>query len=292
MRLTFAVFLCFVLLSSCEKNLNFTLHETPNVLVVDAAIENNKPPVVVLSKSLGYFSQISPLELLNSFAHNADVYVSNGVSTQKLKEYHVDSTGGFQVYYYTIDSTNLSAGFLGSYNQAYTLKIIYNGIEYNASTTIPLLAKKVDSMWWKPRPFETDTTKVTVMVKATDPPGLGNYIRYFTKTNRGPFLPAENSVFDDQIIDGTTYEVPLDPGIDRNNRHDGDRVFHRGDTVTLKFCNIDRTTYQFWVSMEFAYQSIGNPFSSPNRVLGNISNGALGALCGYAVYYKTLIIPK
>ena len=130
------------------------------------------------------------------------------------------------------------------------------------------------------------------MVKATDPPGLGNYIRYFTKKNSGSFLPGENSVFDDQVIDGTTYEVPLDPGINRNNRVDGDRTFRRGDTVTLKFCNIERATYQFWISMEFAYQSIGNPFVSPNKVLGNVSNGALGAFCGYAVFYKTLIIPK
>ena len=63
------------------------------------------------------------------------------------------------------------------------------------------------------------------------------------------------------------------------------------DTVTLKLSNIDRTTYQFWLTMEFAYQSIGNPFASPNKVIGNISNGALGAFCGYASAYKTLAIP-
>jgi hypothetical protein len=44
--------------------------------------------------------------------------------------------------------------------------------------------------------------------------------------------------------------------------------------------------------MEFAYQSIGNPFASPNKVLGNISNGALGAFTGYAAFYKTIIIPQ
>ena len=43
---------------------------------------------------------------------------------------------------------------------------------------------------------------------------------------------------------------------------------------------------------EFSYQSLGNPFSSPGSVLGNISNDGLGSFCGYAVQYKTLIIPK
>lgn len=290
MRLMTLALLIF--LSSCEKNINFKLHDTPNVLVVDATIENGKPPTVILSKSIGYYSTINPLELAASFIHNAEVYISNGTLTQKLKEYHIDSTGGFQVYYYTIDSSNFANAFTGAVNKRYSLRIISNGAEYNAVTTIPAIAKKIDSMWWKRRPFETDTNKVVVMLRSTDPPGLGNNIRYYTKTNSGPFLPGENSVFDDELIDGITYDVPVEPGIDRNGLIPRERSFKRGDTVTVKFCNIDKSTYQFWISMEFAYQSIGNPFASPNKVLGNISNGALGAFCGYGAYYKTLIIPK
>ena len=44
--------------------------------------------------------------------------------------------------------------------------------------------------------------------------------------------------------------------------------------------------------MEYSYQSIGNPFSSPTKVLGNISNNALGYFGGYAAQYDTIIIPK
>jgi hypothetical protein len=43
--------------------------------------------------------------------------------------------------------------------------------------------------------------------------------------------------------------------------------------------------------MEFTYLSVGNPFSSPTRVLSNISNGALGYFGGYASQYKTIVIP-
>ena len=292
MKWSLVLIICISLVS-CEKNINFTLHDAPNVLVVDASIENGKPPVVTLSKSMAYFSQINPIELAKSFVHNADIYISTGVATQKLKEYHVDSIGGFQVFYYTIDSANLSSAFIGQFDKAYNLKIISEGKEYNSQTTIPSLSKKPDSLWWKPRPFETDTNKVIVMVKATDPPGLGNYIRYYTKKNNGPFLPGENSVFDDQFVDGTTYELQVEPGIDRNNRSvQSAHSFRRGDTVTLKISNIDRATFKFWVSMEFAYQSIGNPFASPNVVLGNISNGALGEFSGYGSSTKTLIIPR
>ena len=60
----------------------------------------------------------------------------------------------------------------------------------------------------------------------------------------------------------------------------------------LKLCNIDRPTYTFWSTWEFAFQSIGNPFAQPNKVIGNISNGALGAFSGYGAFYKTLLDPK
>ena len=282
-----------LILLSCEKKINFTLHDSPTVLVVDAAIESGKPPIVYLSRSFDYYSQISPAVLANAFVHNADVYISNGILTHKLKEYHVDSLGGFRIYFYSIDSANLATAFVGQFNSNYSIRIVSEGKEYISSTTIPILAKKPDTMFWKKAPSFVDTTKVNVMVRSTDPPGLGNYIRYFTKRNSGPYLPGESSVYDDQIIDGTTYEVKVEPGIDRNNpvKYE-DNYFLRGDTVTLKLCNIDRNTFNFWNGMEFAYQSIGNPFSSPNKVIGNVSNGALGVFCGYAVFYKTLIIPK
>jgi hypothetical protein len=143
-------------------------------------------------------------------------------------------------------------------------------------------------------PNNPDTTLATLQGKFTDPFGLGNYVRYFTSVNNNVFLAGEKSAFDDQVIDGKTYDVQIEQGVDRNNPADDKTkgFFHKGDTVVLKFCNTDRATYTFWNTWEFAYQSVGNPFSTPNKVLGNISNGGLGAFCGYSVDYKKLIIPK
>ncbi|HEX7458964.1 MAG TPA: DUF4249 family protein, partial [Ginsengibacter sp.] len=223
----------------------------------------------------------------------ANVSISNGTQTQQLKEYSIDSTGGYLIYYYSIDTTNISSAFLGQLNTIYHLKVVVAGNEYTAITTIPPLAKKIDSLWWKPTPFADDSSDADLFVRAKDPPGLGNYIRYYTKINNGSYLPGQQSVFDDELIDGTTYNLKVQPGIDRNNPIAFDKnFFHKGDTVTLKLSNIDRTTYQFWLTMEFAYQSIGNPFASPNKVLGNISNGGLGAFCGYASDFKIIEIPK
>ena len=287
--LIFALFI----FASCEKNIDFNLNVAPNILVVDANIENDKPPIVVLSKSLSFFNTINPALLANLFVHNADITISNGVRTHKMKEYTYPLGGGINVYAYGIDSSSLATAFQGQFNTAYTLHIEVDGQVYDAHTTIPVLAKKPDSLWWKPAPFTNDSSRIVMMVKSTDPPGLGNDVRYFTKKNRGPFLPGENSVFDDQVIDGSTYQLQVDPGIDRNTPVSFDsNYFKHGDTITLKLCNIDKTTYTFWSTWEFAYQSIGNPFAQPNKVIGNISNGALGAFYGYAAFYKTLIVPR
>jgi Domain of unknown function (DUF4249) len=282
-----------VLLTGCEKNINFDLKEAENVLVVDARIENGQPPIVVLTTSLNYFSSINPGLLDSLYVHHADITISNGTKTHHLREYTISSGWNFSSYFYSIDSSVLVTAFLGELNTSYTMKIDVGGKTYNAVTTIPGLDKKPDSLWWKTAPFQEDTTKVVLMVKATDPPGLGNYVRYFTKKNSEPFWPGENSVFDDQFVDGTTYELQVDPGVDRSKDISADsNYFRRGDTVTLKLCNIDKPTYQFWNTWEFAYQSIGNPFAQPNKVLGNIDNGALGAFYGYGYSLKTLIIPK
>ena len=281
------------LLTGCEKSVTFKLDETTPSLVVDASIESGQPPVVLLSNSLNYFSKISPEILLGSFVHGASITVSDGVKQQVLKEYSYKTAALIDIYFYTVDSS-VQRDFLGEFNKQYTMQIKADNKSYSSFTTIPALTKKIDSLWWMKSPNNPDTSKVILMSRVTDPPGFGNYIRYYTRTSNGPFLPGLNSIFDDQIIDGTTYDIEVEHGVDRNTKIDPElySFFNRGDTVTVKLCNIDKTTFDFWRTMEYSYASIGNPFSTPTKVLGNIRGGALGYFCGYAVQYKSLNIPK
>lgn len=285
--------LSIILFSACEKAINFSPQNVNTSVVVEAYIENDQAPMVILSRSMDYFSKISPDILAGSFIHNAEIFISNGTKTHKLKEYGVPAGNGYTVYFYSIDSSSLATAFVGQLNTAYSLLIVSEGKEYTSNTTIPALAKTIDSLWWKPAPANPDTTKVVVMSRTKDPAGFGNYIRYYTKVNDSLFFPPPASVFDDQIIDGTTYEVEVEHGVDRNEEIDFENYsfFMRGDSVTVKFTNIDRNTYDFWRTMEFSYASIGNPFSSPTKVLGNVK-GALGYFGGYAVQYKTIVIPE
>lgn len=289
-----AAIFALTLLASCEKAISFKPNNQEPLVVVEATIENGQPPFVILSRSVDYFSKISPDILANSFIPNADVRMSNGSVTHRLKEYSIPVGNGYALYYYSIDSSDLATAFAGEFDKTYHLDILVDGKPYAATTTIPLLTKTIDSLWWEPAPFTDDSAKVVLMGRATDPPGFGNYIRYFTRVDDGAFYPGLNSVFDDQIVDGKTYSVQVERGVDRNQDIDFENYsfFARGDTVTVKFCDIDKATFDFWRTVEYSYQSIGNPFSSPTRVIGNISGGALGYFGGYAVQYTSLVIPQ
>jgi len=285
--------LSILIFASCEKGVEFKLNDVSSKLVVEATIENGQAPVVYLSKSQAYFSKIDLTALANSFVRNAEVYVSNGTLTHKLKEYIVPVGGGVNFYYYSNDPANPSTVFVGELNKQYTLRIVTGGKEYTAITTIPNTTRRIDSLFWKPAPAGNPPEKVAVMVRAFDQPGFGDYVRYFTKRNREQFYPGLNSVYDDQIIDGSSYEIQVERGVDRNaDNPEGYSFFNKGDTVTLKVCNIDKDTYDFWRTMEFTYATVGNPFSSPTKVMSNIKGGGLGYFGGYAAQYRTIIIPR
>jgi hypothetical protein len=285
-----------ILFIGCEKNITITPQNAEPVLVVEAEIENDAYPTVLLSRSQDYFSKIDAQTLANSFVSNAIVTISNGTLTHQLKEYIIPVSAIYSIKIYTIDTNNLGTAFKGELNKSYTLSIVAQGKQYSAVTKIPSITRRIDSLWYIDAPV-TDSNWKKIMVKAFDPAGLGDYIRYFTKRNKENFFPGNPSVFDDAFIDGTSYELQVDRGRDRNNpstEPDESRgLFKRGDTMILKTCNIDKATYDFWRTMEYTYQSIGNPFSSPIKVLSNINGApALGYFGGYAAQYRTLIIPK
>jgi hypothetical protein len=278
-------------LLSCEKDIEFNLMEPGKTLVVDGLIENGKPPHIVLTNSISYYDPLNFNTISNLFVRDAEVVISDGTNTHRLKEYADPILPGLNTYYYSIDSSDLSTAVIGQFNRNYNLSIRVNGNIYTTSTSIPSLTWYPDSLFSKPIPFTSDTNARKLFARVNEPRGLGNYLRYFTKRNSDPFYPGPNSVFSDALVDGTTYTIDIDPGFDRNNPVEFDKnYFIKNDTVILKICNIDRNTYQFWNTWEFAQQSLGNPFSQPNKVIGNINNGALGAFCGYASRYDTIHI--
>lgn len=281
-----------LLFFSCEKAINFAPETREPRLVVDGTVESGKSPVIYLTKSLNFFEPITADNLVGLFIHDAVVIVSDGDRTEQLQEYRQASAGGYDLYYYSVDPDD--TGFRGEDGKTYTLTILHEGQEYTASSTIPDSRRTLDKLYYKEGVDKNDSTKILLYGQFTDPPGLGNYTRYFTRVNGSLFYPGLNSVYDDRMIDGKAFEMQIENGVNRNAEIDYEEYafFRRGDSITVKYCNVDKQVFDFWRTMEFSYGSIGNPFSSPTKVAGNISNGALGYFGGYSVQYSSIIIPE
>ncbi len=282
-----------LLLTACEKVIEVELRETAPDLVVEATIENGAPPVVILTRSLAYFDKLSLDDLTNSFVRNAKVTLSDGNKTLQLYE-STRSFPGFQLYFYTLDASDTATSIIGRNGGKYRLVIEAEAKKYEAQTEIPNINRRIDSLWWQTAPNNADTNRVVVFAKITDPPGLGNYIRYFTSRNDSAFLPGANSVFDDALIDGTTYDAQVFRGVNRNQEFDQEEFgyFRRGDKVDVKLSNINKATFDFWRTWEQAQQNVGNPFGVPVKVLSNISGNALGYFGGYGSQVMRITIPK
>ena len=289
----FIIFLVSAMLFSCEKVIDLVPETQTPKLVVDGSIESGLPPRVILTKSLAYFDKLTPSMLTQSFVRNATVTVSDGARSVRLREYGVPIPGG-TIFFYSVDTSIPANIMVGEFNKTYRLTINTGGETFEAETKLPLLAKQADSLWWEAAPNNPDTNRVVVFARVTDPPGLGNYIRYYTSRNDSAYFPGLNSVYDDNIVDGLTYEIQVFRGQDRNQDFEQDDFgyFRKGDRVKVKLCNIDKATYDFWRTWEQNQQNVGNPFSVPIKVLSNISNGAIGIWGGYSAQELTLNIPR
>ena len=161
----------FLFFSSCEKTLNIKPPDQNASLVVDGSIETNQPPIIFLTTSLNYFSSISPAILAGSQIRNARVTISDGATTSLLKEYS-RHWNGYSIVYLFYRQFKPAAAIIGKPGKTYQLNIQTNNNQYTASTTIPLLNKTLDSLWWKQAPGNSDSNKVVLMARLTDPQDL------------------------------------------------------------------------------------------------------------------------
>lgn len=284
--------LCLIVGFSCERNADIQLKASQQSLVVEGTIESGTTPQIILTHSLPFATSYDTSVLQDLFIHHAQITVSNQNSQVTLVEKEIDTIPGVSLYYYVPEENQ---SFIGIAGTTYQLKIETEQKTLEATTTIPRHGFVLDTIWWEPTSSEDkkDSNKVFLMARIFDPPQEKDYARYFTKRNSEPFFSGRVSVAEDAISNGKFFDLRVPRGVPKTVDIDSEDYgyFYRGDTVTLKFCNIDENTYHYWHTWEYARSNQGNPFSSPTKVEGNIP-GALGYWGGYQVQTKKIIIPK
>jgi hypothetical protein len=323
----YALFLIVIIFTACSKTIQVNIPPQSQQVVVDGSIENGVPPIVLLTKSQQFFSNTNLNDLGAYFIHGARVKVTGSDGTQTplvefcLQDLNLPPSQSAQLLsalgYTSADSANVvnvcaytvpdivnyylngTSGFVGKERTTYNLDImsppIYSGqhdsIHVTSSTSIPH-AIGLDSTQIRPHPNPAyNDSFAAIYVYVTVPDTFGNFLRYKTKTGNQPFYsPQGGSVYDDHSFVGLSVSLPLERGESPDTKFDlnTDTYFPRGDTVVIKWSNIDSKTYNFFYTLE--NDGGGSPFSTPVKIQTNVTNGQ-GVWAGYGTKYYTVYVP-
>lgn len=311
-----------ILLWSCEKEITVDLPTAEPKIVVEGSIEQGQPPLVILSRSQGYFDPVNLNEIQNLFVSGAEVRVSNGSQEVLLDEICTNNLdpdllpliaelAGLSpeqlVALNLCIYTSFDQSIWGEANTSYDLEVRVDDEVLTSRTKIntPIA---LDSIWFSipGNPSPNDSLGF-IYAELTDPDTLGNAYRWFAqRVNRYPewsslageqkdqrFIAPLGSATDDVFFNGASFEFAYFRGSLPNSTKEDDlnderAFFKRGDTVVVRATVIDRGALAFISSFEDQVASGGSVFASPANIQTNV-NGGLGAWIGYGAVYDTVI---
>ena len=302
------LFLAIILFfTSCEEQIFPIDDGSPPLLVVEGVIEGGEvpsPPLVLLTRSLRFSSDGEGLSINDLFVHDAVVTVSDGDRSVTLEEVCWDDLNDDQQ---KLVIENFGSGYdsiginlciyvdinelmLGEIGKTYTLKVLADDQELSAVTTIPPHVS-IDSFYFQNRTGDNSPEYFELIAKISDEENRPDFYRYFTSTNLSFFDAPLASVSDDLLFDGQEFQFPLTEGetwADPPAAPQDYGFFYVGDTITLKWCNLDEVHFDFWSTLEFNFFNQG-PFGSYTRIDSNVSGG-LGVWGGYSVSYYSAVV--
>lgn len=281
MRKLLFVFSCLLLfgLQSCAPAY---FEDNRSELVVEGWIEDNRPPVVILSKTLTLSDKYQSLTDLKDYIVTwAKVSVSDGVDTVVL-------TGKYDPEYFPpyVYTTGRMFGRVGA---TYTLMVEYEDIYATAETRI-LPSPVMENM----RVVRSEDSDSLYQIEITmrDESPEKDYYQVFTKTGTSSkqFFASYLGYFtDDVIIDGTF--IPVFRGKSAMDE-DYTPYFKENDSVSVKIAHIDNGAYEFWSTYSKNVNMPSSMFlTAISRVPSNIS-GALGYWCGMGSLRKNIVISE
>lgn len=304
----FSLFTLLICLSSCETAFIPEPVADAEQIVVEGYVEAGEgasPTYVILTKSLPFFDEFNQETFNGLFINDAEVTVSDGENEVVLTELCISELNEEQLEiaseFLGIDARNAEVEFCvyldvfqaitPQIGGRYDLTVKTENGTLTATTTIPELVL-LDSLRFVNTPGEDVDTLAQLEAYVQDPEGIENYYRYATQINSGPMIGGVPSVTDDRLFDGQFFNFPIAKAEARDTEFNTETYGYYlvGDTLTLRWANLDKEHFDFWNTLEFNALNQG-PFSSYTRVDSNIEGG-IGIWGGYATRYYTLPVQK
>ena len=300
-KLCIWILLAFCLLmSGCQREIDMKLPDYQSKLVIEGTIETGSPAIVMLSKSIPYFSEINAGTLMNDVlvsGSEARVFVTSETGETEELLWQLNPEAPYYVAF-------MGNTVIGKEQTHYTLTVEYDGQTYTAETYIPKTFD-LDSIGFDQSSDLLDDTMATIRVQLSDNPDEVNYYAFFTKVH-SPKLTDRLWVcnlpvaFDDRTFNGLSfnyeisrygYSILMRDMLSEEDRENFRRItFRPGDTVYVKHTQIDHDTYLYLLSAGSEAVFGSNPFTNPLPAVSNFnSDKVLGHWSGYAAKTDTLV---
>lgn len=290
----FLILLVCLFFSSCQKEISVDLPDYDKKLVVEGSIVNGEHPVVILSRSISYLSNINVDTLINNILVNdAVVTVTSSKGEVEVLDYRLSSESPIGFAY-------VGTKILGETGVDYQLKIEWRGQTFSSKTSV-LQPFDLDSSWLA---YHGDSS-ATIRILWSDNPSQKNYYQFCVKVHGlkltdKQWVTSIPVVFDDATFNGQTFNYEImrgnpsalfTPNLSRDELSEYMRMtFRPGDTVFMRYSAIDYNSYRFYSTAGADIMFGQNPFLSPAPIVGNIQGeNVLGVWCGYACKIDTLV---
>lgn len=293
MRAIPIIILMCLALFGCERVIELDIPNQKDFVVVHGHIEPDSFAYVSLSRNSPYFAPVDIQTVAGLLINGALVTVESEGVIDTLRP-------DFNFQHWTLFNYR-GTKIKGQVGKTYSLRVQTTEVDLEAVTTIPG-SLPIDSLWHRTRadlvreagefqPNARDSQLISLYFRYVDPNVKGNYVRAFTKRQKETQWSSDfNSIYSDDLVNGQTVDFVLRRGKEVYIFADSSSFsefgyFEKGDTISVKWCAIDRPHYLFWLTLNAATGGSGNPFATPTVVSTNIrakrGNG-LGIWGGYS----------
>jgi hypothetical protein len=260
-KISAIIFLAILSNTSCTKVIELDLKSNTTKLVIDGAVTNaTGPHKIKLSKTVATTESNT-----NTEVDNATVIIS-------------DNAGSIDTLISKGKGNYETTKITGTPGRTYSLKVLVDGVSYEASSTMP---QPVLLSSLQPLKIDFGGQKRNVIVPMyVDPIGVGN--NYNFNIYKNGTLQKSYLLWNDNVSNGLPNQRPLGgPTVE----------ILSGDTVQVNMQCVDKRVYEYFYALQALEGNGPGGGTTPSNPTNNISNGALGIFSAHAVDTKTIIIP-
>ena len=260
-----------IALTACEEIITIDLNTASPRLTVTAIVTDQPGPYIVnLSKTESYFSSNDSFPPVR----NATVTIS-------------DDAGNSDILQESVPGTYKTSTLRGVSGRTYHLKIVAEGLTYEAFSYLPdpvILDSVVSQKITAAGPHKKESNE-SYYLKCffNDPPGSTDFYRIETVVAGTDTLASYYQIYSDEVTDGQKIAYPLQRP-----------TFNPGDIATVELYHINTVNYDYYKTANNILRNKKGPMASASapqaNPLTNISGGALGYFGTFAVSMQTVVV--